>query len=203
MGRAPGQSGGGDTGMENLDVAELLRDLALNLVAIFVLVYLGYFLRHRRWDQVVGYVAFNISLFTVSAALGSSAPLNIGVGFGLFAVLSIVRLRSDESGQIEIGYTMVSLVLGLMAGLSGMDFGIKIIFAVLLVATMLAIDFGGDRRVERWGRTRVELDRVIVDTDELWAHLARHLGSPVLSVHVREVDFVRDTMRLDVVLDRR
>jgi len=189
--------------MENLDVAELLRDLALNLVSIFVLVYLGYFLRHRRWDQVVGYVAFNISLFTVSAALGSSAPLNIGVGFGLFAVLSIVRLRSDESGQIEIGYTMVSLVLGLMAGLSGMDFGIKIVFALLLVITMLLIDFGGDRRVERWTRTRVELDRVIVDSEELWAHLARHLGSPVLSVHVREVDYVSDTMRLDVVLDRR
>lgn len=189
--------------MDNLDVAELLRDLALDLVSIFLLVYLGYFMRHRRWDQVVGYVAFNVSLFTVSAALGSSAPLNIGVGFGLFAVLSIVRLRSDESGQIEIGYTMVSLVLGLMAGLSGMDFGIKIVFAVLLVATMLIIDLGGDRRVERWGRTRVEIDRVIVDNYELTAHLSERLGARVLSVHVREVDYVRDTMRLDVVLDRR
>ncbi|MFM8531333.1 MAG: DUF4956 domain-containing protein [Ilumatobacteraceae bacterium] len=189
--------------MDNLDAAELLRDLALDLVSIFVLVYLGYFLRHRRWDQVVGYVAFNISLFTVSAALGSSAPLNIGVGFGLFAVLSIVRLRSEESGQIEIGYTMVSLVLGLMAGLSGMDFGIKIIFAVLLVATMMIIDFGGDRRVERWGRTKVELDRVIVDSDELTALLTDQLRARVLSVHVREIDYVRDTMRLDVVLDRR
>lgn len=192
-----------DTSMDNLDAAELLRDLALDLVSIFVLVYLGYFLRHRRWDQVVGYVAFNISLFTVSAALGSSAPLNIGVGFGLFAVLSIVRLRSEESGQIEIGYTMVSLVLGLMAGLSGMDFGIKIIFAVLLVATMMIIDFGGDRRVERWGRTKVELDRVIVDSDELTALLTDQLRARVLSVHVREIDYVRDTMRLDVVLDRR
>ena len=192
-----------DTSMDNLDAAELLRDLALDLVSIFVLVYLGYFLRHRRWDQVVGYVAFNISLFTVSAALGSSAPLNIGVGFGLFAVLSIVRLRSEESGQIEIGYTMVSLVLGLMAGLSGMDFGIKIIFAVMLVATMMIIDFGGDRRVERWGRTKVELDRVIVDSDELTALLTDQLRARVLSVHVREIDYVRDTMRLDVVLDRR
>lgn len=204
-GQRPRTRGGerADTSMDNLDAAELLRDLALDLVSIFVLVYLGYFLRHRRWDQVVGYVAFNISLFTVSAALGSSAPLNIGVGFGLFAVLSIVRLRSEESGQIEIGYTMVSLVLGLMAGLSGMDFGIKIIFAVLLVATMMIIDFGGDRRVERWGRTKVELDRVIVDSDELTALLTDQLRARVLSVHVREIDYVRDTMRLDVVLDRR
>jgi Ca2+/Na+ antiporter len=53
--------------MGNLDSGELIRDLALNLVSIFLLVYVIYFRRHRRWDQVVGYVAFNISLFTVSA----------------------------------------------------------------------------------------------------------------------------------------
>jgi len=121
--------------MGNLDTGELIRDLALNLVSIFLLVYVIYFRRHRRWDQVVGYVAFNISLFTVSAALGSSGPLNVGVGFGLFAVLSVVRLRSDESGQIEIGFTMVALVLGLMTGLPGMEFGIKVLFAALLVVT--------------------------------------------------------------------
>lgn len=189
--------------MNTLDMNELLRDLALDLVALFVLVYLGYFLRHRRWDQLVAYVAFNISLFTVSAALGSSAPINVGVGFGLFAVLSIVRLRSDESSQIEIGYTMVSLVLGLMAGLSGMEFDIKVVFAVLLVATMLVIDIRGDRQVEKWGRMRIDLDRVILADDQLSTHLAAVLMAPVKSVHVREIDFVRDTMRLDVVVDRR
>lgn len=189
--------------MNTLDMNELLRDLALDLVALFVLVYLGYFLRHRRWDQLVAYVAFNISLFTVSAALGSSAPINVGVGFGLFAVLSIVRLRSDESSQIEIGYTMVSLVLGLMAGLSGMEFDIKVVFAVLLVATMLVIDIRGDRQVEKWGRMRIDLDRVILADDQLSTHLATVLLAPVKSVHVREIDFVRDTMRLDVVVDRR
>jgi hypothetical protein len=148
-------------------------------------------------------VAFNISLFTVASALGASAPLNIGVGFGLFAVLSIVRLRSGEAGQIEIGYTMVSLVLGLMSGLSGMSFEVKIVFAVVLVAAMLVIDFRGDRRVHRWGRLRLELDEVIVDDVELREHIERRLGAPPMSVQVRGIDFVRDTMRLDVVLDRR
>lgn len=189
--------------MNNLDVAELVRDLALDLVALFILVYLGYFLRHRRWDQVIGYVAFNISLFTVSTALGASAPLNIGVGFGLFAVLSIVRLRSEESGQVDIGYTMVALVLGLMTGLSGMDFEIKIIFTALLVVTMLVIDFGGDRQVQRWGRIRVELDRVIVESSELADYLEQRLSAPVVRVHIRGLDYVRDTMSLDVVVDRR
>ena len=116
--------------MFGLNVGELLRDVGLDVVALFVLVYLVYFRRHRRWDQLVGLVAFNVCLFTVSAALGASGPINVGVGFGLFAVLSIVRLRSEEASQVEIGYTMVALVLGLMAGLPGMDFPLKGVFAV-------------------------------------------------------------------------
>lgn len=188
--------------MGELDVSELLSDLALNIVALFILVFLGYFLRYRRWDQVVAYVAFNISLFTVSAALGASGPLNVGVGFGLFAVLSIVRLRSDEATQVEIGYTMVSLVLGLMAGLSGMAFAAKLVFSAVLVVGMLLIDTGGRRPLDRWGRMRIELDRVILGESELSEHLETVLGAAVRGISIREIDFVRDTMRLEVSVER-
>jgi hypothetical protein len=185
--------------MGNLDWAELIRDLALNLVSLFLLVHVIYFRRHRRWDQVVGYVAFNISLFTVSAALGSSGPVNVGVGFGLFAVLSVVRLRSDESGQIEIGFTMVALVLGLMSGLPGMEFGIKVLFAALLVIAMFLVDLGSIGRRYRYSRVKVELDRVIHDESALIEHLQGTFAKTVKSVSVRTVDTVRDTMTLDVV----
>jgi len=176
--------------MGNLDTGELIRDLALNLVSIFLLVYVIYFRRHRRWDQVVGYVAFNISLFTVSAALGSSGPLNVGVGFGLFAVLSVVRLRSDESGQIEIGFTMVALVLGLMTGLPGMEFGIKVLFAALLVVAMFLVDMSAIGRRYRYSRVKVELDRIIHDEEALNAHLRSTFGKAVKSVSIRSVDMV-------------
>ena len=191
--------GGPGVNMGNLDTGELIRDLALNLVSIFLLVYVIYFRRHRRWDQVVGYVAFNISLFTVSAALGSSGPLNVGVGFGLFAVLSVVRLRSDESGQIEIGFTMVALVLGLMTGLPGMEFGIKVLFAALLVVAMFLVDMSAIGRRYRYSRVKVELDRIIHDEEALNAHLRSTFGKAVKSVSIRSVDMVRDTMTLDVV----
>ncbi len=189
--------------MNDLDLPILLRDLALNLGALFIVVYVSYFRRHRRWDQVVGYTAFNISLFTVSAALGSSAPLNIGVGFGLFAVLSIVRLRSAESGQIEIGYTMIALVLGLMSGLSGMKFEVKVVFAILLSASMLVIDNGRWQPIRRRERLRVELDSVINDENDLKSHLVSLLGATPVHFDVRGIDFVRETMRIDVIIERR
>ncbi len=189
--------------MVGLKVGELLRDLGLDVGAVFVLAYLVYFRRHRLWDQVVGLVAFNICLFTVSAALTSSGPLNVGVGFGLFAVLSIVRLRSTEASQVEIGYTMVALVLGLMAGLPGMEFRLKGIFALLLVGTMFIVDNHVLNQGNRYVKLRVELDRVIVDEPALLQHLGQLLNRPVLSAQVRGIDCVRDTMLLDVLTGPR
>ena len=135
--------------------------------------------------------------------LGSSAPLNIGVGFGLFAVLSIVRLRSAESGQIEIGYTMIALVLGLMSGLSGMKFEVKVVFAILLSASMLVIDNGRWQPIRRRERLRVELDSVITDENDLKSHLVSILGATPVHFDVRGIDFVRETMRIDVIIERR
>jgi hypothetical protein len=176
----------------------LFRDLVLDLVAVGFLVFAVYFRRHRRRDLVVGYAALNVSLFAVAAALGSSNPLNVGVGFGLFAVLSIVRLRSDEATQAEIGYTMVSLVLGLLTGLPGLGFEIKALFALLLVGVMYVVDHPALLPPDQHQRYRVELDRVIVEPAALRRELELRLGAAVRAVTVQEIDYVRETMRLDV-----
>lgn len=176
---------------------ELLRDLALNLVAITILAYGLYFRRHRRRDLFLGYVAFNVCLFSVAAALGS-APLSIGVGFGLFAVLSIVRLRSDETTQSEIGYTMVALVLGLLLGLPALPFESKLLFALLLVGAMYVADHPLLLPFDRHQSYRVELEVVHTDPVALRADLEERLGGEVKHMIVRQVDYVRDTTQVDV-----
>lgn len=189
--------------MGDLEIDQLLQSLGLNLAAVTILIFVVYFRRHRRRDLVLGYFAYNVSLFTVSAALASTSPLNIGVGFGLFAVLSIVRLRSDEATQAEIGYTMVALVLGLLNGLPGLDLGVKAMFSVLLVGTMTVVDHPALLPLDRHQRFRVDLDVVLTDPAALRAELESRLGGTVHQVIVQEIDYIRETMRLDVRVQGR
>lgn len=181
----------------DFEIPNLARDLSLNIAAITILAYGLYFRRHRRRDLFLGYVAFNISLFSVSAALGT-APLTIGVGFGLFAVLSIVRLRSDETTQAEIGYTMVALVIGLLVGLPGLAFTDKILFCVVLIGAMYVADHPWLLPYERHQQFRVELDRIHPSPAALRDDLEERLGGQVKHLIVQQVDFVRETMRIDV-----
>lgn len=178
----------------------LLRDLGLNLFAATILIFGIYFRRHRRRDLVLGYFAFNVSLFTVAAALGSAGSMNIGVGFGLFAVLSIVRLRSDEATQAEIGYTMVALVIGLLNGLPGLPFEVKLLFTLLLVATMYVVDHPAVLPPDHHARYKVNLDVIYTDPEALRQDLEVRLGGSVKHLIVQEVDYVRETMRVDVRL---
>lgn len=187
----------------DLQILHLARDLALNIAGIIALAYGLYFRRHGRRELLVGYVAFNICLFSVAAALGSAASVTIGFGFGLFAVLSIVRLRSDEANSAEIGYTMSALVLGLLMGLPEMQFLLKVIFAVLIVTAMFVVDSPNLIPVGLSQRHRVRIERVITDVGAIATELEGRLGASVRSVTIREIDFVREITDVDVFVHRR
>jgi hypothetical protein len=73
----------------------LLVALATDLVAIALLAYLIYFRRYYRRDLLLAYVALNVGVLAVTILL-TGAQAGIGLGLGLFGILSIIRLRSDQ-----------------------------------------------------------------------------------------------------------
>jgi hypothetical protein len=86
----------------------------------------------------------------------------------------------------------------LLTGLPGLAFEIKALFALLLVGVMYVVDHPALLPPDQHQRYRVELDRVIVEPAALRRELELRLGAAVRAVTVQEIDYVRETMRLDV-----
>ena len=175
--------------------ADLGINLAIDLVAVFLLAYVLYFRRHRRADLLLSYVSLNIGIFVVMSVLGK-VQVNIAVGFGLFAILSIIRLRSNSVTQQEVGYYFLTLVLGLVNGMGLNDRPLVIMINALVVLTMAVIDNG--RLRERARRMDVHLDVIHADDAALVADLERRLGGTVMHHEVNDIDYVRGTMLVDV-----
>src|SRR4051812_11405319 len=122
--------------------------------------------------------------------------VDIAVGFGLFAILSIIRLRSTSVTQQEVAYYFFALVMGLVNGLDIDDRRLVVMVNLLLLATMAIVDSRPLR--DRARRMDVHLDVIHSDDAALVADLERRLGGTVVRHEVNDIDYVRETMVVDV-----
>lgn len=171
--------------------------VAGNMLAITLLAYGVYYRRYFRRDLVLAYMALNVGILAVTMLLAnSSASTGLGLGFGLFGILSIIRLRSDAITQEEVAYYFVALAMGLINGLHPGPAWLSPSLTALLVAVMYFADH--PRFARRTSRQTVTLDRAYPQAAELKDALERILGGTVLYTVVQELDLVRDVTVVDV-----
>jgi uncharacterized membrane protein YhiD involved in acid resistance len=118
------------------------------------------------------------------------------LAFGLFGVLSILRLRSDQISQRDVGYYFTALALGLINGIGVSQPAIMIGLSILLVLTMYIADH--PRLAGRSRHRLIVLDTVHREEAALRADLERRLGGTVRKLEVIDTDYVRETMTVDV-----
>ncbi|MGH2551996.1 MAG: DUF4956 domain-containing protein [Thermomicrobiales bacterium] len=169
--------------------------IAANCIAILILVFGIYFPRHRHRDMVVAYLGINVGVLAIAAVL-SSVDASVGLGLGLFGVISIIRLRSYELNQRQVAYYFASLALGLLGGTKVADYKISL----ALMGALLAVLWFGDhpRLLGRYRVQQLTLDRAFMDEQLLTAHLSTLFPGVIRGVSIKRVDFVNDTTSLEV-----
>jgi len=176
-------------------MTQTLLHLAADLVVAVLLAFGLYARRHHRRDLACAYLALNVGV-CAAVALLLAVPAASALGFGLFGVLSIIRLRSDSITQQEVAYYFVALVLGLVNGIPTADWRLVLLFDVVLLGVLYVADHparaGGPVR-----RTLV-LDTVHPDERALVADIEARLHGTVIRHQVSEVDYVREVTVVDV-----
>jgi hypothetical protein len=175
--------------------ATSLALIAIDIVAALVLTLGLYYPRHRRRDLVVAFLGVNIGVLAVATVLGT-AEVALGLGLGLFGVLSIIRLRSSEISQREVAYYFAALAMGLIGGLPAGGVALPAALIGLILVVMWAADHPA-----LLGRSRhqvVRLDRAIADETELREELEERLGAAVTALSVQQLDLVNDSTLVDV-----
>lgn len=172
-----------------------LSIIAADLVAIAILTFAVYWPRHHRRDLVVAFLGVNIGVLAVSMVLANTT-VGAGLGLGLFGVLSIIRLRSNEIAQHEIAYYFAALALGLLAGLST---GVTVLTVGLMLLMITTLALGDHPRLFRRHRQQtMQLDVAHTDEDALREHLELLLGGKVVNLAIKHVDLVDDTTLVEV-----
>lgn len=172
-----------------LHYPEFALRLALDVVAIGILTHLLFLRRHGRRDLRDTFVIVNVCVFAALSVIGTQ-KISIGVAFGLFAILSIIRLRSEPYDNIEIAYFFGALTLALINGFQQSRIALVLILDALILTTVYTIDHR-DLRTKTVRRRKVTLGTAETDVDVLRTTLAERMGLEIVSVTINEIDYVK------------
>lgn len=176
----------------------------LNFAVAFLIVRFVYYPLTQDKTYVFTFLTFNTIIYFVMSLL-TSVEIGVGVGFGLFAIFSVLRYRTDEIPIREMTYLFVIIALPVVNAMliAGQDVA-QLLLADLMVLAVLYV-------LEReWGFQFATSQRVIYEQIELitpanrqilLADLRERTGLPVKRVEIGRIDFLRDTAELTIFYD--
>jgi hypothetical protein len=182
----------------------LFIGFAVNLLVALVVVRLIYYPTSPNKNYVFTYLAFNTVIYFVMSFL-TSAELSLGVGFGLFAIFSVLRYRTSTMSTREMTYLFVVIALPVMNSLVMREnvWGILLAVNAVVVAVLFVLE-------REWGfhyesSQSIRYDRIELITPQNQALLLEDLrlrtGLPIKRVAIGRLNFLNDTAELWVFYD--
>ncbi len=194
--------------MNFVDYTTVIRDLLIDFTSLYFVAYVVLYRRYHNVEMFVSCTLFNIFILLIVMAL-IRTEFNIAVGFGLFALLSLIQLRSAQFTKTEMAYLFGAVALAVVNGAGIIDFRFLLICNVVIVSSTWFISTWSLEhsanliKVDNLCKIAVTLDQVdelaIGDRILMRKQLAEKLGMDVCYFKIKKLDYVRDIIVLAVI----
>ena len=171
---------------------------AINVAAMLILVFGLYYRRYRDKELVTAASLFNVFAFGVLSIL-SSVQFSVAAGFGLFAILALFTLRSEQISKIEITYFFGAVAIAVICAIPGTS---PILVGIVLVMVLLgAWIFDHPRLLRSADGVKLTLDKIephiLSDPARMRADLSQRLGVEVMTYQILMLDYINDLARIN------
>ncbi len=183
------------------DVATFLWGAIINFSVVMVLVRFIYYPCTREKEYVFTFLAFSTVIYFVLALL-KTTDLGVGVGFGLFAIFSVLRYRTDPIPIREMTYLFVIIslpVVNSVVSSEGAFWKLAVADGTVMLL-MYALEREWGFRFEASGRiTYDRVDLIVPERrEELLADLCERTGLAVTRAEIGRVNLLRDSAEIKV-----
>ncbi len=188
------------------DFTLLLIRFVLNFIVSMIVIKGIYYRVNKRSEYLFTFIIFNILIFFVSSLL-SDAKMKTGFAFGLFAVFSILRYRTEQIEIKEMTFLFISIILAVINSVVTDKISMaEILFAdivIIIAAYILEIAWLENYRSSI--PVKYENIELIQEghEEELLKDLRKRTGLPITSVEVKSVSFMSDSASLIAYYDKQ
>lgn len=190
--------------ISDLTVAELIGGFLVNLAIALVIVRGIYYRTAQDRDSIFTFLAFNTVIYFVMTFLANT-ELSVGVGFGLFAIFSVLRYRTSEISTREMTYLFILIALPVVnsALIGGGHWPLVAAANGAVIALLFVLERGWGFRYEM--RHTIKYDRLNLiqpeQRDALLAEVRERTGLPIKRVTLGRINYLDDTVELTVYYD--
>lgn len=180
--------------------------LLIDVAATFVLVRLIYYPLYKHRDLFFTFFIFNLIIFLISFLL-NKVDLSMGAAFGLFAVFSMLRYRTEDISIKDMTYLFLCIAIGLVSAVTKIKDApdsLEYIFLGGINATILLITYLLESKV----LMKKEMAKVIIyenieliqadRKEEMMADIRTRTGIDLHRFSIQKIDFLKDAAQIKI-----
>lgn len=173
--------------------------LLLNSATAFIIIKLIYFRHYKKADLFLTFFSFNIIIFLITFLL-NKVEMTMGAAFGLFAVFSMLRYRTENISAKDMTYLFIVIALGLIMAVSEGNLITLVLIAGIVVLCTILLE--SNWLVKREYAQPVYYEKIeLIHKDrqqELIADLKKVTGLEIHRIEIQEIDLLKDAAKIIV-----
>lgn len=164
-----------------------------DVLSILVLVRFIYFRIYKKKDYLFTFFLFNIIIFIITYLL-NKVDMSLGAAFGLFAVFSMLRYRTEGISTKDMTYLFIVIAIGLICAVSKATYFELSIINAILIGFTYALD--GNWLVRNEMVKTIQYENIELIKPQHYEAMVNDLKNRTgLDIHratVTKIDFLKD-----------
>lgn len=179
--------------------ADFIFRLIINTLSVVLLIRFCYYKFSQHRANASSFMLFGMGVFLVTSLL-HSADVSMGFAFGLFAVFSMLRYRTESISIKEMTYLFLVIAIALLSAVSTMKpyelftITLSICMVTYLLETNLVLPSLDEIEIDYEKIENINTQR----QQELIQDINLRTGLDVKQVEILSIDFLRDSARLKI-----
>jgi hypothetical protein len=172
--------------------------ITIDVTTMLLIFGLIYFPNYRNKEFMFTFFLFNIIIFIITFVLNKT-NISMGAAFGLFAVFSMLRYRTEGISMKEMTYLLIAIALGLINAI-GLNLVPILVFNSIFIAFIFILDHPIVFKQEV-SKTVVYENIALIRPENhelLLADLRKRTGFDIHRFTIMSFDFLKDATNITI-----
>jgi uncharacterized lipoprotein YehR (DUF1307 family) len=186
--------------------SKLVFRLGVDVLTVFVLMRFVYYSAYKKTELFFTYFIFNLVIFLICFLL-NKVDLSMGAAFGLFAVFSMLRYRTDDISMKDMTYLFLVIAIGLINAVTKIkdagdayEYGFLIFINGIIVLVAYLLDSKVIFKKESVKIINYDNIELIKQENQqaLIEDISKRTGIKVIRVSISKIDFLKDAAQIKI-----